>query len=321
MSARDFISEIIDIRERRSSNNSHSETFIRLSSLETAFKNAPKENHELLKYFPIALVAAMESCFRVMVAELIDHGEPYLGNCDQLLKNHKITFDLIKAFQGQQVSVGEFVSHVVSVNKLADIDSLLSTVIGKPFLKELKNHRSRWDAEILKKKDARIILDPDTTYKNIMRTFELRHIFCHETATRVTFDYEEIEKCFLSVSIFLKASVDYVNETMYPNAPLTQTDMNIHSAEEADKVMDEVIEVKKQIIELISDQPERISLLESSHEKWLEYMDKFSTFSADTCKGGTIWPLLYNSNSSNLLKGYLDTLKKELENEKFWMSS
>ncbi|WFP52291.1 hypothetical protein PL263_09750 [Methylomonas sp. EFPC3] len=312
MGTRDFIDEIIQIRERRSSNSSHIESFQRLSSLEQAFKAAPKDQHEIIKYFPIALVATMEGCFRVMAAELIDHGQPFFDNCVQLLKNHKITFELIKAFQGQQVSVGEFVSHIVSINSLSDIDALLSTILDTEFLKELKDHRSRWDIEILKKEDIPILSNADTIYKNVSRTFELRHIFCHETATKIDFDYEEIEECFLSVSIFLKASVDYVTEKMHPNAPLTQTDMNIHSAETLDKVIKEIIQLKNQIIQKLSEQSDRISELESSHEKWLEYMNAFSTFSADAYKGGSIWPLIYNTTASKLANRYLDTLKKEL---------
>lgn len=313
MSNRDFVAEIIEIRERRSSNSSHSESFLRLSSLEMAFKAASKDNDEILKYFPIALVATMEGCFRVMISELIDHGEPFSGNCDQLLKNNKITFDLVKAFQGQKVSLGEFVSHVVSFNKFSDIDGLLSTVTGKQFLKEIKNHRSRWDIEVLKKEDTAIISNPDTVYKNVIRTFELRHIFCHETATKVEFDYEEIKECFLSVSIFLKASVDYISEIMYPGAPLTQMDMNIDSAQTLDSVINEAVDVQKQLIQKLLDQPKRVTLLESSHEKWLEYMDIFSKFSADAYEGGSIWPLIYNSTASGLANTYLDSLKSELK--------
>jgi len=313
LGTRNFIDEIIQIRERRSSNNSHEESFRRLSSLEQAFKAVPKDNHEILKYFPIALVATMEGCFRVMVAELIDHGQPFLNNCDQLLKNHKITFEIIRAFQGQRISVGEFVSHVVSVNQLPDIDALLSSIIGTEFLKELKTYRSRWDVEVFKKEDMPILSNPDEIYKNISRTFELRHIFCHETATNVEFNYEEIEKCFLSVSIFLKASVDYISEIMYPNAPLTQADMNIDSMKTLDNILNEVNKIKEQLIQKLSNEPERITLLESSHQKWIEYMEIFSTFSADTYKGGTIWHLIYNGTASELASNYLDTLKNEIK--------
>jgi len=313
LSVRNIIAEIIEIRERRASNSSDSETFQRLSSLEQAFKTAPSNNHENLKYFPIALVATMEGCFRVMISELIDHGQPFIDNCDELLKNHKISFELIRAFQGKQVSIGEFVSHVVSINRLSDINSLLSIVSGREFLKELRNHRSRWDVEVLKKEDLPILFNPDEIYRNITLTFELRHIFCHETATKVKFDYDQIRECFLSVSIFLKASVDYISEIMHPNAPLTQTDMNLDSAKMLDNILNEAIEVKNQLAQKILDEPERITLLESSNEKWLEYMEKFSTFRADAYRGGSICPLIYNTTASALAKNYLQVLKDAIK--------
>lgn len=313
MSTRDYIAEIIEIRNRRSSNNSHSEVFIRLFNLEHAFKSAPKDNNEILKYFPIALVATMEGCFRVMAAELIDHGEPFVENCEKLLKNQKLTFSLIKAFQGKQVSLGEFVSHVVSINKLQDIDALISTITGNEFLKELKSHSSRWDVEVLKQKDVPIILDSNETYKNIIKTFELRHIFCHETATNIEFDYKTIEQSFLSASMFLKSSVDYISEIIHPNAPLTQTAMNIDSANEAKEILNQVKIVKDKMLNKLSNQTDRINSLKASHEKWGDYMKEYSTFSADAYKGGSIWPLIYNTTATSLSKSYLGLLEADLK--------
>jgi hypothetical protein len=313
LTGRDFISEIIEIRERRNSNSSYSETFSRLNSLNNAFNILPINDNELLKYFPIALVAAMEGGFRVMLTELIDHGSPFLDNCDKLLKNQKISFELIKALHGQRVSVGEFFSHVVSINKLPDINSIISTVISKDFLKELEEYCSRWDHEVKKKDKSPVISDPKKTYKYITRTFELRHIFCHESATKVKFDRAEIEQCLYAVTIFLEASTGYIDNVISPNSPLTQLDHTMQSSEKLHCLLRDIDVVENEIMKKIFFEPKRIKQLQLAREKWEEYREVYSEFCADSYEGGSIWPQAYNEASQELANSYLETLKKELE--------
>lgn len=51
------------------------------------------DTKEVLPYFPISLVTAIEQFFRLSVAELVDHGSPYYERASTLAKN--IKFDLV----------------------------------------------------------------------------------------------------------------------------------------------------------------------------------------------------------------------------------
>ena len=44
--------------------------------LEQAFKNHDKTQEELTRYFPVALIACVESYFRMAIKDLIDAGKP-----------------------------------------------------------------------------------------------------------------------------------------------------------------------------------------------------------------------------------------------------
>ena len=115
---RDLVQEIIETRERNKAGAAKGELYIRLIALERAFENRATTNEELIRYFPIALVACIESYFRTTIKELIDSGDPYVNNAGKLAEKLKFDYDIVKAFQGKKISLGEFVSHMVSINNL-----------------------------------------------------------------------------------------------------------------------------------------------------------------------------------------------------------
>jgi hypothetical protein len=69
---RNYVEEILSIRLRNELNPRWGGALIRLQALENELQNVPGFPSELVRYFPIALVAMMESYFRSAIAELID---------------------------------------------------------------------------------------------------------------------------------------------------------------------------------------------------------------------------------------------------------
>ena len=62
MTRRKVIQDIFTARKRRRFHHSGRELFVRLHDVEGAYKKCDPENKELLRYFPIAVVACIESC-------------------------------------------------------------------------------------------------------------------------------------------------------------------------------------------------------------------------------------------------------------------
>lgn len=52
----------------------------RMSSLLQTFNSPAQHRTELLRYFPVAVVASIDGYFRARLAELIDAGDPFLSN-------------------------------------------------------------------------------------------------------------------------------------------------------------------------------------------------------------------------------------------------
>ena len=98
------VDEILAVRQRRMSDLPSAELFLRLVWLENAYENRDKDNKELLKYFPIAIVACLETFFRLTIKKVVDSGEPYLSNSQKIMQKNNVGFDFLKAFSRRWMS-------------------------------------------------------------------------------------------------------------------------------------------------------------------------------------------------------------------------
>lgn len=265
----------------------------------------------MLKYFPIALITTIESSFRILIADLIDNNEQCLQNSEKFLKSYKIDFNIMKALYGKDITLGNFIAHIVSINTLDQINSHISNLIDKDFLGEIKSHFSRWDVEIKKLPKVPMMEDPSNIYSDVAKTFELRHIFAHETATNVIINIDQIRNLFKSNVSFLNTSSDYVNEFIYPDAPLTQTDMNIHSGEELEKLLSEIDKLNLEYKNTLDET--RQQEFEEVEKAWKNFMETQARFEMNEYKGGTIMSTIFNGTASSLAherKQYMESMIK-----------
>ena len=278
-----LIKQIIEVRERRDTGFAISELFLRLIDLEKAFKERENLSPEFLKYFPVGLVACLEGYFRLEIKQIIDFGSPYLERSEKLLSNGKFDFESIKARHGKQITLGELVAHQIPISNLDRVCSHLSALMGKDFLQELRQVHDRWAYEVKKQPKEPILKDPDAVYAGVAKTFELRHIICHELATRYEFKLEEIEHCFFSTTLFLKASESLIREMLFPGAPLTQSAKNVEAFEESQGYLKEIEKLNLQIIEIIGQ--ERGEDYSKSATAWYAYLESWANFEANENKG------------------------------------
>lgn len=106
---RDIIEEIAEVRGRRQFSSAMAELPSRLFALEHSFKIYGKSNTELIRYFPVALIACVEGYFRMVIRELVDTGEPYLSNAEKPAASIKLDFTTLRAIHGKEITVGELI--------------------------------------------------------------------------------------------------------------------------------------------------------------------------------------------------------------------
>ena len=102
---RKIIEQIVSVRSRLRFERREAELFARLSAIESSYERVDPAVPELLRYYPTALVACLESYFRLAIKELIDSGEPYLGNSRQLLRREGYDFDILMGLHGETITI------------------------------------------------------------------------------------------------------------------------------------------------------------------------------------------------------------------------
>jgi hypothetical protein len=279
--------------------------------LESSFKNNNDLTKESYKYYPIALIGIIESSFRSMIAFLIDNNEEYLINSEKLLKNSKFEFEILRGLHRNKITLGMFVSHIISISSLEQINNHLTTLLNKRFFEDIEKYSSRWDVEVKGLEKKPIINNPEKIYEDIKRIFILRHIFAHEIRNDVFVEKEEIEDFFYSVKVFLETSISYCYDLIYPNAPLTQFDMNKESAEKLNSILEELENIETNYCNLLSD--ERKKEFKDLKVIWEAFVEKQAKFDANEYNGGSIMPLIYNTSYCKLVEERIKNLKKELQ--------
>ncbi|RJS91988.1 lysozyme inhibitor LprI family protein [Salinisphaera sp. Q1T1-3] len=295
----DIIQEIADVRQRRRFGKAMPELIMRLFALEQAFKNQPSHQDELINYFPVALIACLEGYFRMAIKDLVDAGEPFLSNAEKPASSIKIDFSILRAVHGRTITVGELVSHGVKLSRLDHVDAALSHLLGNGFLDVLRTVSDRWEHEVKGEERAPILQEPDKTFADVSRMFELRHIICHEIPSAYEISREEIERCFESCASFLRAADELLSESMNPGAPLTQTAMNIAAGESLENKQKELAEAISSLETKLDEKG--VEAFRKSQDSWVAYSEAWADFVADeSASGGTIWPVIHAGSLEQL---------------------
>lgn len=316
---RNLINEIADVKSRSEFYSRH-DIDSRLNDIEHALNENLNYNgdfdRELLKYIPIATVSCFEAFFRSMIKELVDFGKPYSDNVIKFnqSKSVKFDFDIVHAIQTKTVTVGEFVSHILHYNNLNDISSNLSVLMDIDFIKGIKKFENKGDFDHINDNSKFFIENFDQIICDIKRTFELRHIFCHEFATNIKIDRVEILRCFQNSKIFIKQVDDFIYNLLYPDAPQTQKEMNKLAVETFKKVEEQLnilISTIKEAAKERSYMTLDTLLFDSTIDEWKKYRQVMAKFHSESFKGVSMYKLLHYGSLTTTTKEKIESLKNE----------
>ena len=313
---RDLVAEIEEIRQRRGAETYPVMIPFRMINIARAFRSAPVLDPEFLRYVPIGTVACIEGFFRSAVKECIDAGGQFADNARHLsqVRDLRADFDILDAVHGRRISIGELFAHLVSINRLAQIDAIMSTIIGTRFLELLTSVHSRWDVEVKGEPQKPIIAESGVVLKHVDKMFRLRHIYTHELVDFDKPDRTVIGEALESSVSFLKAAAEVVRNLLHPNAPLTQTDMNQQSAEDL-AALDGKIEAVLEELSSLVDGDRRV-LLRAGQAAWMEFRRRQAEYEAGSYRGGTIYPVVFGGAAQSLAKERLENLEQLLKQEK-----
>ena len=295
------------MRQRRQFGRALAELPMRLFAMERAFKEHDQKDDELTRYFPVALVACIEGYFRLAIKELVDAGEPYITNAERLASSVKLDFAVVKAIHGKAVTVGDLVGHAVPLSRLDHIESSMSGLLGMSFLNRMKTITDRWKHEVRGEPEKPILIDPEKVFIGVSKTFELRHIICHEIASAHEIPYLEVAHCFECCVAFLRAADELVSEALHPGAPLTQSDMNVAAGESLAVARKAMALAVSELRDRLS--REELAAFDTAQAKWEDACTAWSEFDAMEVKGGTMWPCVRAGSEDALVREHTTKLR------------
>lgn len=269
---------------------------------------------EFYKYIPISCIACIESYFRSLIKVLIDKGEPYTSNAGKFnqSKNIKFDFDMISEIQNRKLTIGEVVAHLLSCNNLEDINSNLSTILNGDFLKAIKEFKIKdhWIEE--RNGDDEFEKKAGDVFKFVQRTFELRHIYCHESTVAISVDKEEIDKCFESCLDFISQTSDFFYATLdeyYGKSPSEKGDLLGQTLDDKMVIVRQLLKQKrdKKVVD-----PERAenfySTFDETYDLWERYVKSKARLQVST-SFSAVYSRIYYFES---LIGSMDQMINEL---------
>jgi hypothetical protein len=189
----------------------------RLSSLLQAFNSPTRHRDEILRYFPVAVVASIDGYFRSRMANLIDAGDPFLSSAVAKYPDIKLDMQMAGALATKRVTLGELITYRVSISSFPALIDFVRNVTGEMnFPRDLTGIRP---PQIGADVRPPIIGHPDATWRRLEKVFSIGHILCHELAQDIAIDEEETRQLLLSAQAFLKASSTWIDVVIAKRIP------------------------------------------------------------------------------------------------------
>lgn len=295
--------KIDDIKESLERSRGTTYELFSLTNLANLYKDV--QNSTLLEYVPIKIVSLFEEHFRQLYAEIIDVPK-YRCNLKKVkfLKDLRMDFDVIDAFQSNEVTLGDYLSYYFSCNSVYQVmeqfGQLLNIDVKGKLMKkivdiELKSSESENDA----RKAASFYIE------SIDLIFKARHILCHEGAFMNKLENSMVMQMIDDAILFAQFMDNIVSDILYPGFDYTQASMNNDAYGKFEKAENNLI----QLIEYIKDNKKDLEPDFSYLESWKEFRKCKAESDAKTCEGGSMYPCIYYSSLEETTKQLIAQVK------------
>ena len=295
--------KIDDIKESLKRSRGTTYELFSLTNLANLYKDV--QNSALLEYVPIKIVSLFEEHFRQLYAEIIDVPK-YRCNLKKVkfLKDLRMDFDVIDAFQSNEVTLGDYLSYYFSCNSvyqvMEQVGQLLNIDVKGKLMKkivdiELKSSESENDA----RKAASFYIE------SIDLIFKARHILCHEGAFMNKLENSMVMQMIDDAILFAQFIDNIVSDILYPGFDYTQASMNNDAYGKFEKAENNL----NQLIEYIKDNKKDLESDFSYLDSWKEFRKCKAESDAKTCEGGSMYPCIYYSSLEETTKQLIAQVK------------
>jgi len=300
MTKRDHIAEIYDRRLRVATPNQVVLLFARLDELLAEFDTADSLSDEVFRYFPVAMIACVETYTRLQVQELIDAGPPFSDRIDAF-DNVRLEMTSMKAIHGRRITLGELIAHLIPVSSLADVKRALGTLLGTDLIELAKVTLAGSHDERVRTRDIGELI------QGAEWAFRLRHMYAHEFPATGSINRELIEQSARSTTIFLRLVDETVRSIRFPGAARTHDELERETAEQLEWLAHDLDECVSLINANLPD--EQAALLNAAQLAWRQVRDNTAHLMAEfEAAGMPMWRTVYNRAAIELTEHRLQEI-------------
>ena len=257
-----------------------------------------KETDELQKfeYVPVKIVACFQEFFRGKYKEIMDDPK-FRGRIRNVkaLKNIGYDFDILGAFQDNEITLGDYLSYLIPCSRVETIDDTISQLLNINFLNKIKEKASNY-SELL---------------QSINDIFDLRHMYCHEISAADDLNYDRIKVYVNDAYYFLSLANDVIIEEQFPNSAKTTIEKMIKETTEEFKRVDEDLKSLIEEIRALQMEGDLCSNSLDYIESWKLYRKSKAKSEASLTEGGSIYPVVYAQSMINTTNALMKELKAE----------
>ncbi len=275
---------------------------------EAAVISAPK----FAEFIPIRLVTILEVFLRGVIAELVDGKDEYFERGDKLIKGAKLDLAFTAHIKREEISVGDFVAHAVSLNDVESIISTLDTLLVD-FPAKLVVAHPRWNEESNDWPLPPVIDAYDQVIASLARLYEVRHVLTHELPSSPFLDPAEIPKLAAAAKLFIEAADWVIVEALHGSVPKTQIAMNLSMGEELRVEEAQLAAAMDEAIKLHGIDRDAMTALQTS---WSEWADAQANLVASQVEGGSMYPMIWASEKAELTRERIDQIQRLVDE---WM--
>jgi hypothetical protein len=306
MSKRDYVVEIEQIRNRTGPSEwDNGITKLFWLSEKVKLIGDAEEN----VYFIVASIAAVESYFRWEIRQLIDSGNDSYVNNFRLNESFKLNKEHLVAVHRRRVTVGELAAHSVRLNNPGAICDIMSQLLGTDFVALIKGARYQKAARTDKAEVAQLVIASFPDMKKMLdRTFELRHMVCHEAHLDSETTTDEIKELCATCYNFVLASRYSISLFDDPNPPRTLSEENALVEKEL-KALEVVLQGEEQRIVSDLHDPLAKKAFGRMQHSWRQYAQHQGEYDASLHMNGTRGAIQHTRTLIHLYKKRLDDLE------------
>ena len=262
-------------------------------------------------YVPMRLATLLEVFTRHTVKELVDWGAPFDERAISIHKGLKVDFLFAMNLHGKAVTLGDLVSHELSLNSMGQILSPLTILI--PDLRvQLSTIHDREAVELRGRAKEPIIVDLDRELSILEKLFVVRHIVTHELPPDPPYEDANLRDFALATKKFISAIDWIVDAALFGKSPLTQSDMNQSAYQRQQLAQSELDVVLDRIIE---DKLADVDLLKASQEAWSAYAESQCRLRANLVDGGSMYPMVLAEEKTELIRSRIEDLRWWIDRE------